>query len=99
MIKINDEVVVIAGDDRNKTGKVTKVLRKENRVIVEGINVVKKHVKPDASGANGGIIEVERPINISNVKKVEAKKAAAKKEVKAEEKTTKKSTTKKEKKD
>jgi len=94
MIKINDEVVVIAGDDRNKTGKVTKVLKKENRVIVEGINVVKKHVKPDASGANGGIIEVERPINISNVKKVEAKK-----EAKAEEKTTKKSTTKKEKKD
>ncbi len=94
MIKINDEVVVIAGDDRNKTGKVTKVLRKENRVIVEGVNVVKKHVKPDASGANGGIIEVERPINISNVKKVEAKK-----EAKAEEKTTKKSTTKKEKKD
>ena len=64
--KVGDEVVVIAGSDKGKTGKIVRTLRDENRVVVEGVNVVKKHQKATAQ-ATGGIIEVEAPINASNV--------------------------------
>ena len=64
--KVGDEVVVITGSDKGKTGKIVKTLRDENRVVVEGVNVVKKHQKATAQ-ATGGIIEVEAPINASNV--------------------------------
>ena len=64
--KIGDEVVVITGSDKGKTGKIVRTLRDENKVVVEGVNVVKKHQKANAQG-NGGIVEIEAPINASNV--------------------------------
>jgi large subunit ribosomal protein L24 len=64
--KVGDEVVVITGSDKGKTGKIVKTLKDENRVVVEGVNVVKKHQKANAQG-NGGIVEIEAPINASNV--------------------------------
>jgi len=65
-LKVGDKVVVIAGSSKGKEGTIKKVLRKENRVIVEGVNIVKKHIKDNGQG-NGGIIEVEAPIHRSNV--------------------------------
>ncbi len=65
-IRRDDDVVVVAGRDKGKTGKVLKVLRSENRAIVEGVNVVKRHTKPSRESA-GGIIEKEAPIHISNL--------------------------------
>ena len=70
--KVGDEVVVIAGSDKGKTGKIVKTLRDENRVVVEGVNVVKKHQKTNAQG-NGGIVEIEAPINASNVMIIDPK--------------------------
>ena len=70
--KVGDEVVVIAGSDKGKTGKIVKTLRDENRVVVEGVNIVKKHQKANAQG-NGGIVEIEAPINASNVMIVDPK--------------------------
>ena len=67
-IKRDDEVVVLAGKDKGKQGKVLKVLTDKDRVIVEGVNVVKKHQKPNpALGESGGIVEQEAAIHISNV--------------------------------
>jgi large subunit ribosomal protein L24 len=63
----NDNVMVIAGNDRGKTGKVLKVFPKKNRVIVEGINIRKRHSKPSQTNPQGGILEKEAPINASNV--------------------------------
>ena len=65
-LKVGDKVVVIAGSNKGKEGTIKKVFRNENRVIVEGVNIVKKHIKDNGQG-NGGIIEVEAPINRSNV--------------------------------
>lgn len=83
-IKVGDEVLVIAGRDKGKNGKVIKTLRNEDKVVVEGINIVKKHVKPNNQNTNGGIFDIEAPIHVSNVKKIEAKetKKATKKESK-----------------
>lgn len=67
-IKKNDKVKVIAGKDRGKIGKVLKVITKHNRVLIEKINIVKRHSKPNAQNKQGGIIEREAPITISNVK-------------------------------
>ena len=64
--KVGDKVEVIAGSSKGKQGKITKVLRNENRVIVEGCNIVKKHNKGNAQ-QTGGILEVEAPIHASNV--------------------------------
>ena len=64
-IKKDDMVIVIAGKDKDKTGKVLSV--KENKVIVEGVNVVKKHTKPNQMNQNGGIVEKEAAIDVSNV--------------------------------
>ena len=97
-LKTGDKVTVIAGANKGKTGKITKVL--DEKVIVEGVNIVKKHIKPKYNGGTGEIIETEAPIHRSNVKKVEeksAKKETKKKEEKKETKTTKKSTKKAEK--
>ena len=70
--KVGDEVVVIAGSDKGKKGKIIKTLRNENRVIVEGVRVAKKHQKPTGQ-ETGGIIEVERPIDASNVMLIDPK--------------------------
>jgi large subunit ribosomal protein L24 len=67
-IKKGDDVIVITGKDKGKRGSVVRVLSDEDRVIVENVNIAKKHQKPNpAVGAPGGIIEKEMPINVSNV--------------------------------
>ena len=81
-IKVGDKVTVIAGDDKGQQGKVSKVLRSESRVIVEGVNIVKKHVKPNRTNETGGILETEAPIHISNVKVLKEEKKETKKETK-----------------
>ena len=66
-IKIDDKVKVIAGKDKGKVGKVLKVNGKKNRLLVENINVVKRHTKPSAQNRQGGILESESLIHWSNV--------------------------------
>jgi large subunit ribosomal protein L24 len=66
-IRKNDSVVVIAGNDKGKTGKVLKVFPKVSKVIVEGINVRKRHTKPNQRTPQGGILEKEAPVHVSNV--------------------------------
>ncbi len=73
-IKVGDEVLVIAGKDKGKNGKVIKTLRDSDKVVVEGINIVKKHVKPNNQNDKGGIFDIEAPIHVSNVKKIEESK-------------------------
>ena len=70
--KTGDKVVVISGKDKGKEGKITHVLRAENRVVVEGVNIVKKHVKGNGQQA-GSINEMEAPIHASNVMIVDPK--------------------------
>ena len=70
--KKGDKVVVISGKDKGKEGTITEVLREKNRVVVEGVNVVKKHVKPNGQDA-GSIEEMEAPIHASNVMIVDPK--------------------------
>ena len=70
--KVGDEVVVITGSDKGKTGKILKTLKAENKVVVEGVHVVKKHQKP--TGMNeGGIVEREAAIDASNVMIIDPK--------------------------
>jgi large subunit ribosomal protein L24 len=66
-IRKNDNVMVISGNDRGKTGKVLKVFPKNSRVIIEGINLRKRHTKPNQKYPQGGIIEKEAPIHASNI--------------------------------
>lgn len=67
-IKKGDEVVVIAGKDKGRRGNVIRVLEDEDRVLVENVNVAKKHVRPNPNaGVQGGIVEREMPIHVSNV--------------------------------
>lgn len=66
-IKKNDTVLIISGKDRGKSGKVIRVFPKINKIIVEGVNLVKKHRKPRRQGEKGQIIEISKPIDVSNV--------------------------------
>lgn len=66
-IRKNDDIIVIAGNSKGSTGKVLKVFPKANRVIIEGVNLRKKHTKPNQDNPQGGIIEKEAPIDASNV--------------------------------
>jgi len=66
-IKKDDKVKIIAGKDKGKIGKVLKIERKKNRVLVENINVVKRHTRPTAQNRQGGIVESEAPVPWSNV--------------------------------
>lgn len=66
-LKKDDKIKVIAGKDNGKIGKILKVDRKENRVVVENINKVKRHVKPSMQNRQGGIIDKEAPVHASNV--------------------------------
>ncbi len=70
-IKTGDTVTVIAGDHKGSEGKVMRVDREKNKAIVEGVNVVKKHEKPSAQNPQGGIVEKEAPIHISNLSLME----------------------------
>ena len=88
-VKVGDKVKVIAGKDKGKTGTVRFTLKKCDKVVVEGINIVKKHMKPNNTNETGGILSVEAPIHVSNVKVIEGKETTKTKEKKT---TTKKST-------
>jgi|TARA_B110000238_G_C15932254_1_gene355268 large subunit ribosomal protein L24 len=66
-IKKDDNVLVIAGEHKGSEGKVVKIIREKNRAIVEGVNMVKKHAKPSAQNPQGGIIEKEAAIHVSNL--------------------------------
>ncbi|MDB5239266.1 MAG: ribosomal protein [Candidatus Parcubacteria bacterium] len=84
-IKKGDLVTVRSGDDKGKTAKVIMALPRENKVVVEGVNVMKKHQRPMGQGKKGSLVEVAMPMSVSNlIKADEAKKEA--KESKAEAK-------------
>jgi large subunit ribosomal protein L24 len=72
-IKKGDRVVVITGRDKGKEGEVLKVLPSESRVIVQGVNVAKRHTRPSAANPSGGILDKELPIHISNVAHLDPK--------------------------
>ena len=76
-IKKNDTVVVLAGEDKGKTGKVLKVLVEKNRALVEGVNMVSKSTKPSAQNPLGGIVKQEAPIHISNLSLIDPKSGKA----------------------
>ena len=71
-IKKGDKVVVISGRDKGKKGEVLRVLRADDRVVVQGVHMVKRHTRP-AAGSPGGIIEKEAPLHISNVAHIDPK--------------------------
>ena len=95
-VKVGDTVKIIAGADKGKEGKVIRTLKSEQRVVVEGVHIVKRHSKPRTTNESGGIFEIEAPIHVSNVKviteaeakeiKKEAKKAEKKEKVKEKKK-------------
>lgn len=95
-VKVGDKVKILAGKDKGKEGTVLFTLKNKDRVVVQGINMVKKHMKPNRTNENGSIVETENPIHVSNVKVIEAgketKKASKKEEkaVKGAKKSTKK---------
>ena len=70
-LKVGDKVIVIAGKDKGKEGKI--ILKKNDKVLVEGVNIVKKHVKPNGQDQTGGIIDKEALIHISNVMMIDPK--------------------------
>jgi ribosomal protein L24, bacterial/organelle len=95
-VKVGDTVNILTGKDKGKSGKVIKTLKTKNKVVVEGINIIKKHSKPTNTNDKGGIFDIEAPIHVSNVKVVSEKEVkkvekakvtkTAKKEEKVEEK-------------
>lgn len=74
-LKSGDKVVIISGADKGKQGTIMKVLNKSNRVVLEGegLSKVKKHLKPSQANPDGGIMEVEKPIHVSNVMLIDPK--------------------------
>ncbi|SHE92658.1 LSU ribosomal protein L24P [Flavobacterium fontis] len=76
-IKSGDVVKVIAGDHKGAEGKVVRVIREDNKAIVEGVNMVSKHTKPSAQNPQGGIVKKEAPIHISNLALVDPKSKEA----------------------
>ncbi len=77
-VKKDDRVKIIAGDDKGKTGKVLEIITDTNRAIVEGINIVSRHTKPNAQNQQGGIIKKEAPIHISNLAVLDKNEVATK---------------------
>ncbi|MDD2602311.1 MAG: 50S ribosomal protein L24 [Prevotella sp.] len=76
-IKKDDTVIVLAGADKGKSGKVLKVYKEDYRAIVEGVNMVSKSTKPSAKNPQGGIIKQEAPIHISNLSLIDPKSGKA----------------------
>lgn len=72
-LRTGDTVVVITGKDKGKQGKVSRILREDNRVVVEGVNLVQRHMRPTPRNPQGGILEREQPIHASNVMPVDPK--------------------------
>ncbi|PJE74452.1 MAG: 50S ribosomal protein L24 [Candidatus Taylorbacteria bacterium CG10_big_fil_rev_8_21_14_0_10_41_48] len=73
-VKKGDKVIVLRGKDAGKTGEIVRSFPKKGKVIVGGINKMKRHMKPTKSGQKGQTVEKEMPLNVSNVAKVSAKK-------------------------
>lgn len=76
-LKVNDEVIVLAGKNKGKKGKVLKINSKTNRVIVDGVNIVKKSLKPTQENPTGGFADIEKSLHISNVAVVSPKNGVA----------------------
>jgi len=72
-LKVGDKVRVMVGKDKGKEGKITRVFAKENKVVVEGVNIAKRHLKPDNSNQTGGIVEREAKLHASNVMIIDKK--------------------------
>ena len=81
-IKKNDTVIVLTGEDKGKTGKVLKVLKDEQRAIVEGINMVNKSTKPNAKNPQGGFVKQEASSHLSNISLIDPKSGKATREEK-----------------
>ncbi len=81
-IRKDNNVIIISGKDKGKTGKVLKAFPKENMILVEGINIKKKHQRPSKQGQKGQVIERAVPINVSNVKLADGAKALKPKKAK-----------------
>ena len=91
-IKVGDYVKVIAGSNKGSEGKIVSIIKKREKVIIEGLNLVKKHIKPNSKNPQGGIEEKESPIHISNVSLLvnNVNKEEAKKETKSNTRNSKK---------
>jgi large subunit ribosomal protein L24 len=76
-LKVNDEVIVLAGKDNGKKGQIKKINFKTNRVLIEGVNMVKKAIKPTQENPTGGIVDIEQMIHISNVAVISPKSGKA----------------------
>ncbi len=76
-IKKKDRVIVLTGKDKGKTGEVISVMPKESRVVIAGVNMIARHVKPSAQNPQGGIVRREAPIHISNVAHIDPKEKMA----------------------
>ena len=76
-IRKGDEVIVLAGDDKGRKGKVLKVLVAKQRALVEGVNMVSKSMKPSAKNPQGGIVKQEAPIHVSNLSLIDPKRGKA----------------------
>ena len=81
-VKVGDTVKIICGKDKGKEGKIIKTYKLEDRVVVEGLNMIKKHQKPGKSNESGSIIDRESPIHVSNVKVISSPKKKEKKPIK-----------------
>ena len=90
-VKKGDQVEVISGNFRGSSGKILEVMSKKNRVLIEGVRLIKKHMRKSQDNPQGSIAEREGPIHISNVKVVEKSEKKAKKKKSADEKKKKKS--------
>ncbi len=88
-VKKGDTVKVLAGNDKGSIGKVLVVYPKDNRAIVEGLNKIKKHTKPNPKNTQGGIVEKEAPIHISNLMVIDSKGKATRIGRRLDEKTNK----------
>lgn len=85
-VKKGDQVIVITGNHKGSTGRILQVLRKKERVLVEGVRMIKKHVRKSQNHPNGGIIQLEGPIHISNVKRIDVVEEPKKKIKESQEK-------------
>ena len=77
-VRVGDNVKILAGKDKGKEGKVIKTMKTIDKVVVEGVNIIKKHQKPTRTNESGSIVSVEAPIHVSNVKVLEEKKVEKK---------------------
>lgn len=73
LLKKNDKVKVISGNHKGKEGKILKIFRSKSKVIVEGVNIIKRHTRPNQKNPQGGISQKEAPINLSNIMLIDPK--------------------------